>query len=50
MIKLGKNTTPNERSKDVFTWPYEDLKAYREDVIQQSIPLKEDAEPFRLKL
>jgi hypothetical protein len=59
MIKFGKGTTPDEREKlialirefkDVFAWSYEDPKAYREDVIQHTIPLKEVTKPFRQKL
>jgi hypothetical protein len=47
MVKIGKGTTKAERSeildlirqfKDVFTWTYDDLKAYRSDVIQHAIP------------
>lgn len=43
MIKVGKRTTKGERVeleklfhefKDVFTWSYQDLKDYSEDVIQ----------------
>jgi hypothetical protein len=36
--------------KDVFSWSYEDLKAYREDVIQHAIPLIDGRNPFRNKL
>jgi hypothetical protein len=59
MVKFGKGTMPDEREKlislirefkDVFAWSYEDLKAYREDVIQHTIPLKEGTKPFRQKL
>jgi hypothetical protein len=34
----------------VFAFTYDELKAYREDVIQHTIPLKEDTKPFRQKL
>jgi hypothetical protein len=58
MIKIGKGTTPAERKsiinlireyKDVFSWSYDDLKAYKGDIIQHAIPLKEGAKPFRQK-
>jgi hypothetical protein len=59
LIKFGKGTTTDEREnlttlirefKDVFTWYYEYLKAYQEDVIQHVIPLINGAKPFRQKL
>ena len=34
----------------VFAWKYEDLKVYDTSVIQHTIPIKEDAKPFRKKL
>ena len=34
----------------VFAWRYEDLKVYDTFVIQHTIPIKEDAKPFRQKL
>jgi hypothetical protein len=33
--------------RDVFAFTYDELKSYREDVIQHTIPLKEDTKPFR---
>jgi hypothetical protein len=36
--------------RDVFAFTYDELKAYHEDVIQHTIPLKEDTKPFRQKL
>jgi hypothetical protein len=59
MIKIGKGTTEKERIeilalvrefKDTFAWNYDDLKAYRGDVIHHAIPLVEGAKPFRQKL
>jgi hypothetical protein len=59
MVKIGKGTTEKERKeilelirefKDTFVWNYDDLKAYRGDVIQHAIPLVEGAKPFRQKL
>jgi hypothetical protein len=59
MVKIGKGTTEKERLeilslirefKDTFAWNYDDLKAYRGDVIQHAIPLVEGAKPFRQKL
>jgi hypothetical protein len=45
-----KLTTLIREFKDVFAWPYKDLKAYREDVIQHAIPLIDGTKPFRQKL
>jgi hypothetical protein len=59
MVKIGKDTTEKERKeilalirefRDTFAWNYDDLKAYRGDVIQHTIPLVEGAKPFRQKL
>jgi hypothetical protein len=59
MIKFGKGTTTDEREKlislvrefkDVFSWYYKYLKAYRKDVIQHTIPLIDGTKPFRQKL
>jgi ribonuclease HI len=59
MVKIGKGTTEKERKEilalirefiDTFAWNYDDLKAYRGDVIQHAIPLVEGAKPFRQKL
>jgi ribonuclease HI len=59
LIKFGKGTTIDEREKlttlisefkDVSAWSYEDLKAYREDVIKHAIPLVDGTKPFRKKL
>jgi hypothetical protein len=59
MVKIAKGTTKKERveildltreSKDSFAWNYDELKAYRGDVIQHVIPLTEGAKPFRKKI
>ena len=59
MVKVGKNTPIEERKeiikllkqyRDVLDFTYDELKVYREDVIQHVIPLKEDTKPFRQKL
>jgi ribonuclease HI len=59
MVKIGKGTTEKERMeilalirefRDTFAWNYDDLKAYRGDVIQHAIPLVEGVKPFRQKL
>jgi hypothetical protein len=59
MVKIGKGTTEKERKeilvlirefRDTFAWNYDDLKAYRGDVIQHAIPLVEGAKPFRQKI
>jgi hypothetical protein len=34
----------------VFSWTYEDLRAYDKNIIEHKIPLKEEAKPFRQKL
>jgi hypothetical protein len=58
MVKIGKGTTEKERLeilalirefKDTFAWNYDELKAYRGDVIQHAIPLVEGAKPFQQK-
>lgn len=33
----------------MFAWSYDDLKAYREDLFQHEIPLRDNAKPFRQK-
>ena len=43
LIKLLRNY------RYVFAWSYDDLKAYREDLFQHEIPLKQDAKTFRQK-
>jgi hypothetical protein len=59
LIKVGKITPIEERNeivnllkeyRDVLAFGYDELKVYREDVIQHVIPLKEDTKPFRQKL
>ena len=59
MIKLAKSLPANMKKKyidlfkefiDVFSWSYEDLKAYDTNIIQQKIPLKENQKPFRQKI
>jgi hypothetical protein len=54
-FKIGKGTTEKERKailnlirefRDIFAWNYDELKAYRGDVIQHAIPLIEGARPF----
>jgi ribonuclease HI len=59
MIKVGKTTPIEERKeivkllkeyRDVLAFSYDELKVYREDVIQHVIPLKEETKPFRQKL
>jgi hypothetical protein len=50
-IKIGKGTAKKERKelinlvqeyRDVFAFKYDDLKTYKEDVFQHTIPLKDD--------
>jgi hypothetical protein len=59
MIKIGKTTPIEERNeivnllkeyRDVLAFSYDEIKVYREDVIQHVIPLKEETKPFRQKL
>jgi hypothetical protein len=59
MVKLSKYLPPEQKLKyielfkeysDVFSWGYEDLKAYDTSIIQHRIPIKEDQKPFRQKL
>jgi ribonuclease HI len=59
IVKIGKGTTEKERMeileiirefKDTFACNYDELKAYRGDVIQHAIPLIEGAKPFPQKL
>lgn len=38
-----------KKYRHVFTWSYDNLKAYREELFENVIPLKEDAKPFRQK-
>ena len=56
MIKLA-NSLPTDMKKkyidlfkefsNVFSWSYEDLKAYDMKIIQHKIPLKENQKPFK---
>jgi hypothetical protein len=55
IVKIGKNVYVKERQdieglikeyKDVFSWSYDDLKSYKENIIQHTIPLIEGAKPF----
>ena len=57
ILKIGKGTNDEERKiltnliyeyRDVLAFSYEELKGYREDVMEHTIPLKdENAKPFR---
>ena len=35
---------------DVFTWSYDELKEHDTNIIQHTIPIKEDEKTFRKKL
>jgi hypothetical protein len=59
MVKLSKSLPAEQKLKyielfkkysNVFSWGYEDLKAYDTSIIQDRIPIKEDQKPFRQKL
>ena len=56
MIKLSKSLPPDQKLKyvelmrefqDAFAWSYEDLKSYDTSIIQHTIPLKENQNPFK---
>lgn len=58
MTKIGKGTTTEEERKklinllqeyrDILAFAYNELKGYMEDVMEHTIPLKdENAKPFR---
>ena len=56
VIKIFKNLTKESRERyiqlmkefhDVFAWTYDDLKVYDPDVIQHTIPVQENAKPFK---
>jgi hypothetical protein len=58
-IKIGKGTSEKERKelislvqeyRDVFAFTYDELKAYKEDVVQHTIPLRDDTKSFQQKL
>ena len=36
--------------RDVFAFTYDELKAYKEDVVQHTIPLRDDTKSFQQKL
>ena len=59
MIKLAKSLPADMKKKcidlfkefmDVFSWSYEDLRAYDTNIIQHKIALKENQKPFRQKI
>ena len=59
MIKLSKSLLADQKSKyidlfkefqDVFSWSYEDLKSYDTSIIQHTMPLKPNQNPFKQKL
>jgi len=59
MIKIEKGTSKKGRKnlinlvkdrRDVFAFTHDKFKAYKENVIQHTIPLKVYAKPFREKL
>ena len=55
-VKIGKGTSEKERKglielvkeyRDVFSFTYDELKAYRDDAFHHTIPLGPKAKPFR---
>ena len=58
-MKLSKALSPEGKEQyvrlisefsDVFAWDYLDLKVYDKNIIQHTIPIKPDHNPFRQKL
>lgn len=58
-VKLSKALSPKVKTKyvrllsefsDVFSWDYLYMKVYDKDIIQHTIPIKPDQNPFRQKL
>ena len=56
--EIAQDLSPDEEVKmiqtlkdymDVFAWTYKDLKVVEPDICQQTIPIKLDAKPVRLK-
>ena len=56
LIKIGKVTSKKERnnlikltkeSRDVLAFSYDELKSYREDVFQNTIPLTKEAKEVK---
>ena len=54
-VYVGRKLSPNIRKTLIyllkkyihtFSWSCDDLKAYKEDLLQFEIPLKEGAKPF----
>ena len=59
IIKISKNMSLENKERyiklmkdffDVFSWSYEDLRVYDTNVIQHTIPVKENEKPFKHKL
>jgi hypothetical protein len=58
-INLGTGCSKQENSafiklfkefKDVFAWTYDDLKTFEPNIIQHTIPMKPQTQPFQQKL
>jgi hypothetical protein len=56
IIKIIQGCTQEEKRKlevlvceykDVFAWPYNELKTYDPKVIKNAIPLEKDTKPFK---
>lgn len=59
IIKISKSLTKKNKERyikimkefyDVFAWSYDDLKVYDLDVIQHTIPIQRNVNPFKQKL
>lgn len=57
-VYIGRNVSPSikktlvnllRKYRHVFSWSYDDLKAYNEDLFKHTIPLKENVKTFRQK-
>jgi hypothetical protein len=58
-VKLSSSLSKEQRVEyvnifrefaDVFAWKYEDLRTYDTNIMENKIPLKEEAKPFKKKL
>jgi hypothetical protein len=58
-VNLGIDCMPEEVAQyttlfkeyfDIFSWSYDDLKAYDKSIFQHIIPLKEGTKPFKKKI
>ena len=59
ITKIARTLSPEAKQRyislmkeylDVFSWSYKDLKAYKTNIIQHTIPIKKDEMSFKYKL